>query len=117
VAKFTNLTSDVRYIVYGVPGIRAILPNDVAEVEDDVAEAYASQPATWGPACDVARAAVADIAKAVQAAAEVDEVTPVVPQVATDEAVAPVKPTQPVPAPQPSKPAAAPAASDAPSGV
>jgi cell division septation protein DedD len=117
VAKFTNLTSDVRYIVHGLPGVRAILPGDVAEVADDVAESYASQPEIWGAVCDVAKTAVADIAQAASeaaAAAVTEPVADVVPDVAP---IAPVKATQPVPAPQPSKPVAEPAATDAPSGV
>lgn len=48
-AKFVNLTRDLRFAVHGLRAPVSVQPGAVLEVPDDVADAYACQPEIWGP--------------------------------------------------------------------
>ena len=68
-AKFKNITTDTRYVFFGLPGARAVEPDGVVDVADDAAEAYADQAEIWA-ADDSASQAEADKAAADKAAAD-----------------------------------------------
>ena len=52
-ARFRNLTGDRLQIVLGVAVPTVVAPDEVVEVDDDVAEGYECQPTTWGATPDV----------------------------------------------------------------
>jgi pyruvate dehydrogenase E2 component (dihydrolipoamide acetyltransferase) len=122
VAKFLNLSKDVRFLTHGVLGVRAVKPGDVVEVADEVAQAYASQPGLWQPACEVAKAAAAAVDRAVFGAlegvveklkGEAGPVPAATPPATTPAAPVPAATPPATPAPVAAAPAAA---SDATSG-
>ena len=42
-AQIRNVSTDTRYIRYGVPAATEVAPQGVVEVDDDVVESYTSQ--------------------------------------------------------------------------
>jgi len=45
-AKFRNISSDARYVLFGTPS-RLVQPDDVIDVADDAVENYETQTEIW----------------------------------------------------------------------